>query len=152
MRNSLCHSISTGIPNGEFENKWNTICYSLVALGLYQLEINCLKAEDIDHGTQRRIDEEVKKWKLEFEPRMKNLEQDLKQLKLDISSNQQHIFAPSVTLKLLNCLPDEDHHEFVRSEGIKRAIEAVQSRTVSIVSLTGGPGFGKTTMANKVAH
>ena len=77
---------------------------------------------------------------------------DLKKLKLDISSNQQHIFAPSVTLKLLNCLPDEVHHLFGRSEDIIRAIEAVQSGTVSIVSLTGGPGFRRTTLANKVAH
>ena len=152
LRNSLCHSISTGVPNDEFEDKWNTISHSLVALGLDQLEINRLKAEDIDHGTQRRIDEEVRKWKLEFEPRMKNLEQDLKQLKLDISSNQQHISAPRVTRELLNCLPDEIHHVFGRSEEIKRAIEAIQSGTVSIVSLTGGPGFGKTTVANKVAH
>ena len=94
LRNSLCHSISTSVPNSEFEDKWNTISHSLVALGLYQLEINRLKTEDIDHGTQQRIDEEVKKWKLEFEPRMKNLEQDLTKLKLDISSNHQHIFAP----------------------------------------------------------
>ena len=98
LRNSLCHSISISVPNSEFEDKWNTISHSLVALGLYQLEINRLKTEDIDHGTQQRIDEEVKKWKLEFEPRMKNLEQDLTKLKLDISSNHQHIFAPK-TLK-----------------------------------------------------
>ena len=40
---------------------------------------------------------------------------------------------------------------FGRSKEIKQAVEAVQSGTVSIVSLTGGPGFGKTTVANKVA-
>ena len=38
LRNSLCHSISTSVPNSEFEDKWNTISHSLVALGLYQLE------------------------------------------------------------------------------------------------------------------
>lgn len=152
FRNSLCHSISTGVPNDEFEGKWNTISHSLVALGLDQLEIDCLKTQDIDHGTQRRIDEEVEKWKLEFEPRMKIIEQELKQLKLHISSDQQHISAQRVPSELPNCLPDEVHHVFGRSEEIKQAVEAVQSGTVSIMSLTGGPGFGKTTVANKVAH
>ena len=50
-------------------------------------------------------------------------------------------------LELKNCLPDV----FGRSKEIKQAIEAVQKGTVSFVSLTGGPGFGKTTVANKVA-
>ena len=74
------------------------------------------------------------------------------QLKLHISSDQQHISAQRVPSELPNCLPDEVHHVFGRSEEIKRAAEAVQSGTVSILSLTGGPGFGKTAVANKVAH
>ncbi|XP_022807807.1 uncharacterized protein LOC111344812 [Stylophora pistillata] len=152
FRNSVSHNFSTGVPNDEFEDKWNTISHSLVALGVDQLEINCLKTQDIDHGTQRRIDEEVEKWKLDIEPRVQTLEHKVEQIESRISSNQQHISAPLVTRKLPNCLPDEVHHVFGRSEEIKRAVEAVQSGTVSIVSLTGGPGFGKTTVANKVAH
>ncbi|XP_022786823.1 uncharacterized protein LOC111326986 [Stylophora pistillata] len=152
FRNRLCHSISTGVPNDEFEDKWNTISPSLVALGVDQLEINCLKTQDIDHGTQRRIDEEIEKWKLEFEPRMKVLEHEVQQLKGQISNDKRPSSEQSGSLELPNCLPDEAQDVFGRSEEIQRAVGFVQSGTVSIVALTGGPGFGKTTVANKVAH
>ena len=74
FRNELCHSISTGIPNGEFEDKWNNISHSLVALGLDQKEIDRFKTETTDHDT-KRVEEEVQKWKLDFEPRVQTLEQ-----------------------------------------------------------------------------
>ncbi|KAJ7369473.1 hypothetical protein OS493_038739, partial [Desmophyllum pertusum] len=148
FRNELCHSISTGIPNGEFEDKWNTISHSLVALGLDQQEIDRLKTETIDHDTERRVDEELRKWKLDFEPRMQNVEQELQQLKLHIPCISEH----AATREVPNCLPDEVSDVFGRSQEIQQAIEAVQSGTVSIVVITGGPGFGKTAVANKVAH
>ena len=153
LRNSLCQSISTGVPNGEFEDKWNTISYSLVTLGLDQLEINRQKTEDIDHGTQRRVEEEVEKWKLDIEPRVQILEHEVHQLKVGrISSNELPVSEVSGSFELLSCLPDEVQDVFGRSNEIQRAVKLIQSGTVSIVSLTGGPGFGKTTMANKVAH
>ena len=82
FRNDLCHSISTDIPEAEFEDRWNTISQALVALGLDQQEIDRLKADPIDHDTKRRVDEEVGKWKLDFEPRVENLEQEVQQLKM----------------------------------------------------------------------
>ncbi|KAJ7349552.1 hypothetical protein OS493_038591 [Desmophyllum pertusum] len=149
FRNELCHSISTGIPNGEFEDKWNTISHSLVALGLDQQEIDRLKTETIDHDTERRVDEELRK----FEPRMQTLEQELQQLKGDMSCIQRGpISEHTATRELPNCLPDEVPDVFGRSQEIQQAVEAVQSGAVSIVVITGGPGFGKTTVANKVAH
>ena len=153
FRNDLCHGISTGVQNGEFEDKWKTISHSLVALGLDQLEIDRLKTEHIDHDTQRRVDEEVQKWKLDFEPRMQNVEQKLEQMEGRISSIQKPISELSTVIRELpSCLPDEVQDVFGRSQEIQQAVEAVQSGTVSIVSITGGPGFGKTTVANKVAY
>jgi len=70
FKNELCHSASTGIPNGEFEDKWNIVSSALMALGLDQSEVDCLKTEPIDHDTKRRIEVEVNKWKLEIEPRV----------------------------------------------------------------------------------
>ncbi len=143
LRNELCHSISTGIQKGEFEDKWSKISHSLVALGLDQQEIDRLKTETIDHDTERRVDEEVQKWKLDFEPRVQALEHKMEKL-------NEHI--QTFPRELLNCLPDEIPNVFGRSEEIQKVIEAVQSGTVSIAVITGGPGFGKTTVANKVAH
>ncbi|PFX12529.1 E3 ubiquitin-protein ligase DZIP3 [Stylophora pistillata] len=110
IRNSLCHSISTGVPNDEFEDKWNTISFSLVALGLDRLEIDRLKTENVDYGTQRRVEEEVEKWKLDIEPRVQISEHEVRQLKLGrISTNKQPISELGGSLDLPNCLPDEDN-------------------------------------------
>ena len=144
FRNDLCHSVSTDIPEAEFEDKWNKISQALVALGLDQQEIDRLKTDPIDHDTKRRVDEEVGKWKLDLEPRVQNLEREVEQLKVQ----HQHT-APC---ELSNCLPDEVRDVFGRSQEIQQVVEAVQSGTISIAVITGGPGFGKTTVANKVAH
>ena len=153
FRNDLCHGISTSVPNDAFEDKWKTISHSLVALGLDQLEIDRLKTENIDHDTERRVDEEVQKWKRDFEPRIQNVEQKLEQLEGHISSIQQPILELSGTRELPSCLPDEVQDVFGRSEEINKAVRFLQrEESISIVSVTGGPGFGKTTVANKVAH
>ena len=149
FRNDLCHSFSTDIPEAEFEDKWNKISQALVALGLGQQEIDRLKTDPIDHDTKRRVDEEVGKWKLDFEPRLQNVEQELQQLKMHV---QAPISGHTAPCKLSNCLPDEVRDVVGRSQEIQQVVEAVQSGTVSIAVITGGPGFGKTTVANKVAH
>ena len=41
---------------------------------------------------------------------------------------------------------------FGRLQEIRQVTEAIQSGSVSVVWITGGPGFGKTTVANKAAH
>ena len=149
FRNDLCHSISTDICDTEFEDKWNNISQALAALGLDQREIDCLKTDPIDHDTKQRVDEEVGKWKLDFEPRVQNLEEDVQQLKMHI---QGHKLGHTAPCELSSCLPDEVRDVFGRSQEIQQVIEAVRDRTVSIAVITGGPGFGKTTVANRVAH
>ena len=149
FRNDLCHSISTDIHNAEFEDKWNKISQALVALGLDQVEIDRLKTDPIDHDTKRRVDEEVGKWKLDFEPRVQNLEEEVQQLKMHIQGPKS---GHTVSCELSSCLPDEIQDVFGRSQQIQQVIEAVQNGKVPIAVITGGPGFGKTTVANKVAH
>ena len=41
---------------------------------------------------------------------------------------------------------------FGRAQEKKQVIEIVQSGSVPVALITGGPGFGKTTVANEVAH
>ena len=67
-----------------------------------------------------------------------------------------HVQAPisghAAPCKLSSCLPHEVQDVFGRSQEIQHVIEAVQCGRVLIAVITGGPGFGKTTVANKVAH
>ena len=138
FRNELCHSASTGVPNNEFEEKWEQISSRLEALELYayQQRIERLKNDPIDHDIQRRVEEQVNQC-------LEQLDYDL----LQFEREQESIKVPS-------CLPDEIREEllFGRMDEIQQVTEAIQSESVSVVWITGGPGFGKTTVANKAAH
>ena len=147
FRNELCHSISTGIPDEEFEDKWAKISRPLVALGLDQREIDLLKNEPIDHDTKRRVEEEV--LKCDWEPRVSNAEKKIEQLEGQLLNLN---IRGSRTSELSSCLPDEVQEAFGRSTEIQEATQAIQSGESAVVVITGAPGFGKTTVANKVAH
>ena len=131
FRNELCHSVSTSIPNEEFEDKWNAITSSLEAIKIdvYRKKIQTLKNDSIDHKTHKRVEEEVEKW-LKF--------QELEDVK------------PITQLE--SCFPDIKETMFGRSEELQKVVESIESGTISVVLITGGPGFGKTTLAKAVAH
>ena len=133
FRNELFHSHSTGIPNSEFEDKWNKISSSLGAIevDVYRKKIQSLKNDPIDHDTRRAVEEQVEQWRI-FQ------QQDEDELSSELCSY----------------LPDKIPDEGIigRSEDLKHVLEYIQSEAVSVVLITGGPGFGKTTVAKAVAH
>ena len=51
-----------------------------------------------------------------------------------------------------SCLPDEVPEVFGRSKEIDEVKQYLQSGTDAVVLITGGPGFGKTTVARETAH
>ena len=150
-RNDVCHSVSTSITQVEFENKWKVISSALVALGLNQKDLDRLKTEPIDNDTKRRIEEEVNNWKLEIEPRVERLEDDVLKMKGEMSRIQGSL-SDKNTSELANCLPDKVANVFGRSQEIQQVTEHIEGNKVGIVVITGGPGFGKTTVANNVGH
>ena len=133
FRNELCHSVSTSIPNEEFEDKWNAITSSLEAIeiGIYRKRIQALKNDSIDDKTHKRVEEEVEKW-LKF--------QELEDVK------------PITQLEIGSYFPDIQEPMFGRSEELQKVVESIESGSISVVLITGGPGFGKTTLAKAVAH
>ena len=137
FRNELCHSTSTGVSNEEFEEKWEQLSSCLEALELYayRQKIERLKSDPIDHDIERRVEEQVHHWE-QFDNELILLE-----------TERESIKVPS-------CLPDELSEElmFGRLQDIQQVTEAIQSGSVSVVWITGGPGFGKTTVASKAAH
>ena len=137
FRNELCQSTSTGVPNEEFEEKWKQLssCLEALALYAYRQKLERLKSDPIDHDIERRVEEQVDHWV--------QLDNEL----ILLETARESIKVPS-------CLPDELSEElmFGRLQEIKQVTEAIQSDSVSVVWITGGPGFGKTTVANKAAH
>ena len=120
-------------------------------MGLDQKDVDRLKTEPIDHDTERRLDEEVNKYKLEIGPRVESLEGDVLKMKGEMSLIQGSLSAQN-TSELANCLPDKVANVFGRSKEVKKVIELIEAEEVGIVVITGGPGFGKTTVANQVGH
>jgi len=120
-RNELCHSVSTSITKVEFEEKWRVVSSALVALGLDQKDVDRLKTEPIDHDSERRVEEEVNKWKREIEPRLESLEEDVLKMTGEISRNQ----ADQITSELADFLPDKLSNVFSRSQEIEQVIQAI---------------------------
>ena len=138
FRNELCHGASTGVPNDEFEEKWKQISSCLEALEVndYRQRIKRLKSDPIDHDIQRLVEEQVNQCLEQLDHGLLNFE------------------AEQESIKVRSCLPDEIPEElmFGRLHEIQQVREAIQSGSVSVVWITGGPGFGKTTVANKAAY
>ena len=132
-RNDLSHHASTEISNGEFEDIWTKVSSAIVALegSVLRKKIEALKTDPIDCKTQQHLEEKVKQWrKLE--------EQGSSDAKSDIHS----------------CLPDKlpDKLLFGRSQETQQVIDIIEEGTIPVALITGGPGFGKTTIAISVAH
>ncbi|XP_068752483.1 uncharacterized protein [Montipora capricornis] len=131
FRNELSHSPSTAITESEFEDKWNQISSALEGILVYiqRTKIQRLKNDPIDHDTYRIVEEHTKKWR-----------------RLQQQEQQQQNDEPS------SCLPDEVPGVFGRAEEIEGVKQYIQSGTDAVVLITGGPGFGKTTVARETAH
>ncbi|XP_068679952.1 uncharacterized protein [Montipora foliosa] len=131
FRNELSHSPSTAITESEFEDKWNQISSALEGILVYiqRTKIQRLKNDPIDHDTYRIVEEHIKKWR-----------------RLQQQQPQQENDEPS------SCLPDEVPGVFGRAEEIEEVKQYIQSGTDAVVLITGGPGFGKTTVARETAH
>ena len=130
FRNELAHSPSTAVTESEFEEKWDRISSALEGIMFYnQRQKNQrLKNDPIDHNTYHTVEEHIKKWR-----RLQQLQ-------------QQENDEPS------SCLPDEVSEVFGRSKEIEKVKQYLQSGTDAVVLITGGPGFGKTTVARETAH
>ena len=152
FRNEISHSCSTGIPNDDFEDMWNDISSALVALGFDQTEIDRLYNEPIDPHTHERVKEANELWKLaqEINARLEVVERDVQQLREKLSNIQ--VSEPRTESEPDSYLPDEVTNVFGRDEQIKEVIEVIQSGREAAVVITGGPGFGKTTVAIKAAY
>ena len=90
-----------------------------------------LKDDPIDHDPRRAVAEQGEQWTI--------VEQ---YDECDATSNLCSFLPDKVPEKLM----------YGREEEIKEVKEIVQTGIVPVVLITGGPGFGKTTVAIEVAH
>ncbi|XP_068747828.1 nephrocystin-3-like [Montipora capricornis] len=127
FRNELCHNPSTAIIESEFEDKWDQISSALegILVHIQRQKIQRLKNDPIDHNKYQTIEEHINKWR-----RWQQQEND----------------------ELSNCLPDKVPGVVGRSKEIDEVKQYIQGGKDAVVLITGGPGFGKTTVARETAH
>lgn len=131
FRYDLCPCVSTGISNGKFEDHWNKIASSLEAIevDIRRRKIQFFKNDPIDNQKRRAVEEHVEQW------------QKIQHQERDLVNN--------------NCLSEkapEDGYLFGRFLEIDHVKQHLQSGTSAVVLITGGPGFGKTTVARAIAR
>ena len=133
FRNELSHRSSAAISESEFEAKWNQISSSLEGIRVYihKQNIQCIKNDPIDDNVRQVLEDIIKKWK-------QPLDQQGTEFIYDLS----------------NCLPDQMSEETVygRSNEIALVKDNVENDGIAVVLITGGPGFGKTTVARMAAQ
>ena len=123
---------STGNPDSVFEEKWNQMSSSLEGIVLYihQQNIHGLKNDPVYDSNGPTLEGHIEEW-----------------LKLQQQESE-------LIFELSSCLPDQmpEGSVYGRSEEISLVKDYVQSRTVAVAMITGGPGFGKTIVAKKSAE
>ena len=133
FRNELSHRSSTAISESEFEEKWSQISLSLERIQVYihKKNIQCIKNDPIDDNRRQILEDIIKKWQ-------KSLDQQGTEFIYELSS----------------CLPDQmsDESVYGRSNEIVLVKDNVENEGVAVVLITGGPGFGKTTVARMAAQ
>ena len=96
--------------------------------------------------------------KEEFEVKWKGISSALVALGLDQKEVQRLKTEPidddteRLFRELFSFLPDKVPKVFGRDEEIRQVTDVIQTGTVAAVFITGGPGFGKTTVAKEVAY
>ena len=131
-RNELSHRSSTAISESEFEEKWNQISSSLegILVHIHKQKTRRLKNDPIDENMRQKLEDHIKEWR---------------------ELNQQDT---EFIYELSSCLPDQMSKESVcgRSNEIALVKDNVKNDGVAVVLITGGPGFGKTTVAKITAQ
>ena len=132
IRNYLCHLPSTVISEREFEEKWNEISSSLEGILVYihKEKTRRLKYVPLDDNKRQVMEAHIKEWR-ELDQR-----------------DSEFISEPS------SCLPDQRSEESVygRSNEIALVKDNVENEGIAVVLITGGAGFGKTTVARVAAQ
>ncbi|XP_044176148.1 uncharacterized protein LOC114963310 isoform X4 [Acropora millepora] len=133
FKNELSHRFCTSISESEFKEKWRQISSPLerILVYIHKQNIQFIKNDAIDDNMGQILGDIIKKWQ-------KSLDQQ----------ETEFIYERS------SCLPDQMSEESVygRSNEIALIKDNVENDGVAVVLITGGPGFGKTTVARMAAQ
>ena len=147
------HIANAQLNDSKFENLWQKISKPLIRLGIPQQDIDEIKVAPLSPEEERCI-EKLKEWKEREDnilSKLNNVENELSNLRKTLenyppSQCKPEEWEPSI------CLPDRLPMFTGRKVEIQNVIAFLIDQETAVVSLHGGPGFGKTAIAIQVSH
>ena len=118
----------------------------IVNLGLIELggDVSKMKEEikrlEEDQSSERQLIKELEK-------KLENLEKDLKSLQHSVNSQETDERS-----RVKSCIPEKPQTFIGRDTEVKQIISSLVENGCGIVSIVGGPGFGKSSLAIEVSH
>ena len=146
------HLASTQLDDATFNTLWQEISQPLIRLGIPQKDIDEIKVAPLS-PKEESYSQQLKEWK----ERDDVILSEMKDLKKEISELQEKFEKSLPQLKHeewepTSCLPDKLPMFTGRDDEIQKVITLLKDEENAVVSLHGGPGFGKTAIAIQVSH
>ena len=142
------HTARAQLDDATFEKLWQEISTPLIRLGIPQEDIDGIKVAPLSPEEESYI-QQLKEWKerdkdilLELKDEVSTLNNTLKNL----LTSQPEEWEPTYRL------PDKLPIFTGREDEIQKVIAVLMDEKKDVVSLHGGPGFGKTTCAIELSH
>ena len=145
------HVSSTGVSDAEFEGLWKGIAGTLEALGIDKKDIDDLKTKPLDPESAFRYVEELKAWcKEEIREVEDRMAVKFQMFREEVS---KLVKGESKGVGIITALlPDCPQNLQSRGEEEMQIGQYFESKHTAVVLITGGPGFGKTSLATKFSH
>ena len=154
FRNQVyAHIPSTQLDDAKFELLWQEISKLLVRLGIPQKDIDEIEVGPLSSEEKIYI-QQIEEWK----ERDEDILSELKDVKKEISELREtfeNVIPPKQNpqeWEPTRCLPKKLPMFTGREVEIQKVINLQKDDNKAVVSLHGGPGFGKTAIAIEVSH
>ena len=147
------HIASTQLDDANFEKLWQDISQPLTRLGIRQKDIDEIKVAPLSFEEESYI-EKLKEWKERedhISSKLNNVEREVSDLRKTVENVLLTKSKPN-EWEPTSCLPNILPTFTGREAEIQKVIDLLKNEEKAVVSLHGGPGFGKTAIAIQVSH
>ena len=147
------HITRAQLDDARFNTLWQEISQSLTRLGILQDDIDEIKTAPLSPEEESYI-EKLKEWEERDDyilSKLSNVENEFSNLEAKFENILLRQFKPQ-EWEPTSCLPNKLPMFTGREAEVRKVIDLLNDDNKAVVSLHGGPGFGKTAIAIEVSH
>ena len=147
------HITSAQLDDARFNTLWQDISQPLTRLGILQNDIDEIKMAPLSPEEESYI-EKLKEWEERDDyilSKLSNVENEFSNLEAKFENILLRQFKPQ-EWEPTSCLPNKLPMFTGREAEVRKVIDLLKDNNKAVVSLHGGPGFGKTAIAIEVSH